>query len=105
MNDVSTVAIGVAFLIAFATPVIVASAPGRGVLIFLSFLLTVTAAVVLTFSNGFGDTVLVGAVWIGAIICGLGAFIDRAMTRNARNSAFRLLQNDATGLSKPGERD
>lgn len=93
--------LGVLAFVCMATPILLAATKSRALLIALSVLLTCCAAVLLTVGKGFGDTVLVAAVWIGAMLCGFAAFLDRSMSRNARNISFRLLNNDNDGLEKP----
>jgi hypothetical protein len=93
--------LGILSIVCVAAPILLAVSQSRRLLIALSILLTGCAAVLLTVGKGFGDTVLVASVWIGAMICGVAAYLDRSITRNARNSAFRLLENDNGGLTKP----
>lgn len=93
--------LGILSIVCVAAPILLAVSQGRGLLIALAVLLTGCAVVLLTVGKGFGDTVLVASVWVGAMICGLAAYVDRSITRNSRNSTFRLLNNENAGLTKP----
>lgn len=105
MNDAVTLILGVVILSCLLTPVILASAGSRGVLIFMAVLLSACAGVMLAFTRGIGDSVAVAAVWIGALITGLAAYLDRIITRAVRGSTYRLLNDDAKDLTKPANSD
>lgn len=88
-------------LICAGAPLVLALADGRGLAIFLAVALGLSAMALTGVGKGFADTVIIATVWIGAMICGLAAFLDRTMARNNRNLTYRLLKNDDSGLNTP----
>lgn len=92
-------------LICVTAPILLTISNNRAFAVVLAILLTGAAVAMLAVKTGFGDTMLVAAAWVGAMICGLAAYIDRAVTRNSRASTYRLLANDPAGLEKPRPND
>lgn len=89
-----------AFLAIFAPVVLGASTSRRGPMV-LAFVLTLSALGLTTVAKGFGDTVMTAALWLGALICGLAAYLDHAIRAAARTLAWRLLKLDDAGLKPP----
>lgn len=101
-GDGVMVLIGVVALIFVLAPVLIAGVGDRGVVAGLAFVLALVAAGMMVVQKGLGDTVLVAIIWLGAMLCGVAAYLDRVITRSCRNMTHRLLNNDGSDLYKPG---